>query len=588
MKNKKIVKIATLSLLLAPMVLGSLQGVSANDEKQARTSLREVDQENINLTLHKLQMSQLPENPVQNTGDIMDLDLFGEGVKGLPGVDFKIYNITDAYYLWQSKHQDNTAAVFQELVRTGEVEVVNGGNNISVGGQFIDTETVIKPPSYTDFTNNDGEVSIELPKKTYEKDSAFLILEDYHPGEVVGKAAPMFLLLPLFNLNEDGNPEGPAKQNIHLYPKNVLQTGEFQISKYRQTVDGKEQIGGAKFIIHNRVLGTGEEILFLGKLDEETGLRPWIHLSEPNAENLIEVFTNEDLESNIVEFKNLANRDYYLSEIDSVTGSFVGSNMRNIPFTIGGDDPTPPMELINDDVDVDKDNEGKDYEYGEEINYTVRTTVPKAIGEKYTENGVSKFRYTSFTLRDAHSSALAYIEDSLDFWVGDSFLEFEEGVDYELEVDEENHELKVSFIISDESKILDLAGETLTLEYAMKIVADSPADEDFNNKVYGKTEFVDYDKNVGNDEDDDDGEDVYTGGKKFVKIDIDTEKPLSGAKFYVTRISDEIDFALYKDVNGDYEWDVLPSEDVEAPEGLELVVLESSEDEANAENHGRF
>lgn len=195
--KKYITKFIVLSTLLVPFLCGGWAGQTASAAEEPTTAT---------VILHK----QVFENdltgdyPKQNTGEEMP----DFGGTPLAGVTFTVYDVTEKYY---------------EL----------GGGDTGVTQIQTDASTGV--PSYAEkvtsgvttvVTAADGTASFEnLALKNGEnQDMVYLFMETGAPDEIITKAAPLVIAMPLYKLTTDGKYTEEINTQIHLYPKNISAT----------------------------------------------------------------------------------------------------------------------------------------------------------------------------------------------------------------------------------------------------------------------------------------------------------------------------------------------------------------------------
>ncbi|EOT41373.1 SpaH/EbpB family LPXTG-anchored major pilin [Enterococcus dispar] len=214
MKHKsKLFGLLAIITMLVPLFVGGIVGGAAT-------------QGNVDITLHKKKYDTMPET-LKNTGEKMSQF---EGIAGLNEVTFEAYNITALVYPWITRATNPLTA--EEAIN----KVVAAATTIQNGGGPV----TVEEKTLTDFTNfgskadtkttatvggEDGIAKFDnLPGKTTvdgkDKDSVFLFVETAQPKNVVGRAAPMVVSLPL--LDKDGK----TLTDIHIYPKNLIADAE--------------------------------------------------------------------------------------------------------------------------------------------------------------------------------------------------------------------------------------------------------------------------------------------------------------------------------------------------------------------------
>ena len=175
------------SLLAALMLMSFLLPLlSAGKPVHAATTT-------VDFTLHKIE--QTSDEQIQNTGH--DLGLTGR--KPVQGAQFKIFNVTDAFYQLLANHDKTTAAsmISQNL------------------GQYVNLQD---PNAATVTTDADGLAAFKgLAAKTNGRHSVYAFHEAVTP-QPYQKAADMIVSLPV---RQD---DGSDLTNIHLYPKDSLVT----------------------------------------------------------------------------------------------------------------------------------------------------------------------------------------------------------------------------------------------------------------------------------------------------------------------------------------------------------------------------
>lgn len=565
MKRTKGIIHLTVIMLLGGMltVIGGLFLGNAGGEATVPEVPQPPAGTTVDVTLHKIANST--KTAVPNTGHKMQVtDFYEDTSKGdfdvLPGVSFAAFDISTCYYdlLAEGNYTEESA-----------IAHLNGLN------LRVDTEKLVYGPDDTEVvgaekvenakneTGENGEVVYEaLIKFMDESDGdlrgrVYVFIETDRPAEVVTPAAPLIVKLPIQETitdEENDTEETREITDIHLYPKNQLNYGSLEVIKYVQTfkhdaegavigVD-RETLADAKFVVHQA--GT--------EFNDTTNV-----LSEPNSVGLRTWVSQEDIKKAIFEtdsngvlsISGLAPGKYRLSEISTSVPlntndvNEIGRNnsVMNRDFTITTipgeisrlDDETT---LLNDDILVDKTNTEDSYDYNEPIEYTSKVTIPSGIGEKLADNNP---RYTTFTLTDTFDEGLSLLVDTVQVFAGGDKLVGEE---YKLTpptTNPSNNQFVIE-INNPGTTLADYGNQLLTVTYQMEIKQDATPDVDFNNTL---TVTTDYD--VG----EDNGEEVFTGGKRFVKVDANTGNPLEGAKFIVQ--NKDKNQTLYK-VNGKYVW----------------------------------
>lgn len=508
---KKIVKVLLTVLLIVPSIAGLIGGGIAGYGE-------ELPPEKASVTVHKKKMNS-SVGPIQNTGDIMnEFDQYD----GLENVEFKIYDVSQEFYASLRETNSRTAA-------------------IAAVQQIVPDDPDSRLVS-TNSTDASGEFSVTLNKKSpvegADKDAVYLFVES--PKDGVTIAENMVLAFPVYQLDNDGKYTDIELSDIHLYPKNVVNTdGVIEVIK-KGTADD-EGLNGAKFILRKMV--DGEEWVVTGA---KNGLYTWekrftngsenpnafkfesgksysIQESSPNAFEI--VATNSNTAGKLI-IRNLENGDYTLVEIEAPENAGMITIETETNFSIPRDDALP-LDIMNDTIIVDKNEEKENHAIGDEIDYTISFRIPDGI-QDVLKNGNK--RYTKVVLKDTHEGFLTFINDSAKFTLmnGTSLISMEEAGVPNYTVREEANSFTVS--LTAEGIALLEPGKMLTFSYKMKLNSTATPDNGYKNKaeveVSGDTDTL-----TGDDE-----ETVYTGGKRFVKIDADlaeSNNKLAGAQFVV-------------------------------------------------------
>lgn len=580
MKRTKGIIHLTVIMLLGGMltVIGGLFLGNAGGEATVSENPQPPAGTTVDVTLHKIANST--KTAVPNTGHKMQVTDFYEDTSKvafdvLPGVVFEAFDISTWYYDLLKVDNATEESVIAHLnglnLRVDTEKLVYGPDTTEVTGaqKIVNTENE---------TDENGEVVYKELIKFMDKSKndlrgrVYVFIETDRPAEVVTPAAPLIVKLPIQETitNEENDTEETREiTDIHLYPKNQLDYGQLEVIKYVQTLTtdgndktvGRAPLSGAQFMVHKEGTDINDEETKVLSKQNNFGVRTWVAKEEDTAE----IFTTED--NGKLTIPNLAPGTYWLSEIndeittDGITNKFgLNNSVLNREFTItaGGKTTAFPgdntTDLLNDDLIVDKTNTGGSYDYNEPIEYTSKVTIPSGIGEMIAENTP---RYTTFTLTDTFDEGLSLLADTVEVFAGDTELTV--GVNYNLST------ISNKFIITIDAPGTTLAAygnQVLTVTYQMEIKQGATPDVDFDNTL---TVTTDYD--TGEDK----GEEVFTGGKRFVKVDADTGNPLEGAKFIVQ--NKDKNQTLYT-VNGKYVWSAEKPTVAEGDE-VDLVTLTS-------------
>lgn len=200
---------------------------------------------------------------------------------------------------------------------------------------------------------------------------------------------------------------------------------------------------------------------------------------------------------------------------------------------------TPVKEITTPNSDGAKPVEHNNYNVGKEIGFKLSTKIPANIGIKEVDGTTP--HYNTFGLIDTHDTTLTFDPDGAHELkvAGTSIVLTDEGEtpDYTIVVGEPTPAegkatFKVKLTQAGINKLAEQGGKTLEFTYTMKLNADAKIDEANVNKVtveYGRKtdDFNDVVTTPGNEKE------VYTGGYRFIKTDVSTDKPLAGAEFVV-------------------------------------------------------
>lgn len=190
--GRKLWKIIVAALLLVPLFAGAL-GANA------------VELEDVTVSIHKRVFDEDAEDDKYPSPPIADIENTGNEMPTFPGeplegATFTVYNVTDFYHNAISG-SNQTAAIAAVL-----------------GADFDDFDVVT-----SDVTDEQGLAEFGLATKHNGKDAVYLFVETGTPAtpNIVKKAAPFVLAMPIYALDNDGNYVGEQLENIHVYPKNI-------------------------------------------------------------------------------------------------------------------------------------------------------------------------------------------------------------------------------------------------------------------------------------------------------------------------------------------------------------------------------
>ncbi|HFI0525792.1 TPA: SpaH/EbpB family LPXTG-anchored major pilin [Streptococcus suis] len=198
---------------------------------------------------------------------------------------------------------------------------------------------------------------------------------------------------------------------------------------------------------------------------------------------------------------------------------------------------TPVKEITTPNADTAGHN---NYNVGQNIGFKLSTKIPANIGIKEVD-GVTP-HYNTFGLIDTHDTTLTFDKAGAHELkvAGTSIVLTDKGEtpDYIIEVGKtavegkDKDTFKVKLTQEGINKLAEQGGKTLEFTYTMKLNATAVMDTKNVNQVtveYGRKtdDFNDVVTTPGNEKE------VYTGGYRFIKTDVSTNKPLAGAEFVV-------------------------------------------------------
>ncbi|HFI0060520.1 TPA: SpaH/EbpB family LPXTG-anchored major pilin [Streptococcus suis] len=203
---------------------------------------------------------------------------------------------------------------------------------------------------------------------------------------------------------------------------------------------------------------------------------------------------------------------------------------------------TETIEPVKEIIEPITDTAGhNNYNIGQDIKFKLSTPIPANIGIKEVD-GVTP-HYDTFGLIDTHDTTLTFNPAGYELKVKDTDIVLTESkenapADYTIEVGKTTVEgkdkdtFKVKLTQAGINKLAEQGGQTLEFTYTMKLNDTAVMDSKNVNKVtveYGRKEgeFSDVVTTPGNEKE------VYTGGYRFRKTDVSTNKPLAYAEFVV-------------------------------------------------------
>lgn len=217
---------------------------------------------------------------------------------------------------------------------------------------------------------------------------------------------------------------------------------------------------------------------------------------------------------------------------------------------------TPVKEITTPNSDGAKPVEHNNYNVGKEIGFKLSTKIPANIGVKEVDGKTP--HYNTFGLVDIHDTTLAFDKAGAhELKVANTDIVLEENTDYTIVVGEPVVEGKETFKVKltqdGINKLAEQGGKTLEFTYTMKLNAQAVMDEKNVNQVtveYGRKtdDFNDVVTTPGNEKE------VYTGGYRFIKTDVSTNKPLANAEFVVRDAASAGKYLKIDDKSKEISW----------------------------------
>ncbi|HFU4492527.1 TPA: SpaH/EbpB family LPXTG-anchored major pilin [Streptococcus suis] len=220
---------------------------------------------------------------------------------------------------------------------------------------------------------------------------------------------------------------------------------------------------------------------------------------------------------------------------------------------------TPVKDITTKNSDGAVPVEHNNYNVGYEIGFKLSTGIPTNIGIKEVD-GVTP-HYNTFGLIDTHDTTLTFNKAGThELKVAGTTTVLTEGeeADYTIVVGEPapavgKATFKVKLTQKGINKLATHGGENLEFTYTMKLNANAKIDEANVNKItveYGRNKdgFNDVVITPGNEKE------VYTGGYRFIKTDVSTNKPLAGATFVVRDAASAGKYLKIDDTTKEISW----------------------------------
>lgn len=480
------------------------------------------------VTLHKkVYKDDESKKPIENTG--LELNVEGEN---LPGVTFTAYDVSSEY---------------KKLREEG----------VTVDDSYNQLKTITNFDGYTAITFNptddNGIATKVLPNKSEGKhDAVYVIVETQSPTSVTA-ADNIVLGLPFFNGKD-------RLDTVHLYPKNVQDSRNYEFTKYGVDALGENQVTleGIEFVmkseetgkyLHNTPLSSGLPNFSLSTAQDEN-----IMIFKSDADGVVHV-DGLALEHGNYIFEERVSKDqgdYHMTEHfnQAVVLHAKGDKSTYSYYDVDGNEIKNKKEAkvynfkYPEPTKIIDETEG---EFGQVFNYTATIDIPLDVKT-----------YKTFDVKDIFNENLELLDGANGVKAELVGKNGEEGPELKSKATTITNGFEIKFFdsVPDKAAIQANPGGKIKLTYEMRIkdngsgVVDTDLQNDFNFNPELIVETTTKPKipnaNVK----------VKTHGKKFVKVDIhQTDKKLEGAEFLVLKGQD--DATQYRTYNNDtklYGW----------------------------------
>lgn len=459
---------------------------------------------NQTVTLHKRKFATMPADK-KNTGDLMD-DFGGDP---LAGAIFTAYDVTTAY--WEA--YDEATGTDAEKSSAATTAVLALKNTVTGGTAFA-------------ATNADGIATKALPKKSGGRNAIYLFIETTSPAGVVqGASMPFVLGLPVYNEGTD-----IEKGTVHVYPKNKYRELTLGFTKYGVNAAGVLEEGGlagAKFILKGQNGSYYNTSTRAFDLTEEQALAQTTQIAStaggvvslPNLVLNPGTYQFYEIDSAVSKAGAQAENStlyHYAAAKNPLVTAHVSADMTitydYYDITTTKQENKNTASAYNYQVPAPKkDADDKDVDTDQEINFTISQKIPTDIKNYTTFSLIDEFDEELGLVNATDAALLAEIKGSMT-----SLADLVTGVTIS------GNTFTVNF---DLDSLKAHAGETISFKVKMAVKPGANLDTEIENKITFDNDFAPKT----------DTETVKTFGKSFLKIDMDTEEALAGAKFYVKK-----------------------------------------------------
>ena len=486
MKNKKILKIMTVSALsvamLIPQVTFATKQISSRSYHRSSGGTTEPanggrDQQSDTFTfkIHKLMYNNkdVKEDFIKNTGEeltIKDPDIKPYNKVKYGDVGFTLYSVD------KSKISKKTSAQVASEIE----QAILKKSELPYGARQFGKEFKVDE-------NGIGTFSIDKNEIFGLGTNVFVLVETTSSKFVKTKAKPILFQFPFM---ENGVYRDYTKP-VHLYPKNQIEELNLEFFKYAQ--DNKENkekpLNGAKFklyygkandIANAKVIKDGDKDLILevkdGKINLNNLVKGDYFLVELGVKDLVDdLLKDEGYEKYLVSGNAQYDKNNKLSFSVDDSGNIIAS--KEFKHFVNYERPHSDKKIVNETKDKDLSKVKKNnYAIFEDIEFNVDVEIPKNV-QDYSKLGFKD----KLMLEDKTTNDLEYLENSFVVKCGDVTLEKDK--DYTIKFNETKNEFDFSLI--NNGKASDKLKDKVTVSYKaqFKNVTTIVANGNYKNHV---------------------------------------------------------------------------------------------------------
>lgn len=484
MKNKKILKIMTVSVLSVAMLIP--QVTFANNLEISKPNIKPAVSEPANggkdyqsdtftFKIHKLMYNNkdVKEDFIKNTGEeltIKDPDIKPYNKVKYGDVGFTLYSVD------KSKISKKTPA---QVASEIEQAILNK-TELPYGARKVGQEIKV---------DENGICTMSGPAAVLyqEGTDTFVLVETTSSKFVKTKAKPILFQFPFM---ENGALKDSSKP-VHLYPKNQIEELNLEFFKYAQ--DNKENkekpLNGAKFklyygkandIANAKAIKDGDKDLILevkdGKINLNNLIKGDYFLVELGVKDLVDdMLKDEGYEKYLVSGNAQYDKNNKLSFSVDDSGNINAS--KDFMHFVNYERPHSDKKIVNETKDKDLSKVKKNnYEIFEDIEFNVDVEIPQNV-QDYSKLGFKD----KLMLEDKTTNDLEYLENSFVVKCGDVTLEKDK--DYSIKFNETKNEFDFSLI--NNGKASDKLKDKVTVSYKaqFKNVTTIVANGNYKNHV---------------------------------------------------------------------------------------------------------